>query len=575
MFREANNLLELQRCLRDLIALSVLPLAWKGSPQQGIAEKLADTLLRIQFLDFVYVRFDGSPPHAPVEAARIPARPHLAQQPSEVWPLLRQLLEPDSPSFSLRVANPVAEGNLHLAVLPIEPVAGIGGTIIVGTEREGFPSELDRLILGMATNQAALAVREQIAQAALADRLREARLMAEVGLTLTCGEEVQAKLQRCMDSLVRHLDLAIARVWTLQEREPVLELQGSAGLDTVIDGFAGDIRLGHSTVGRLAESGTPCLWNDITEADHLQDREWAKRHGIVAFVAVPLRVGDKLIGIIAAFARQFLPDVVFQQIGSVANAIALGVVRQRAEAAREESLRREQTMSSQLRGLTLAAMAIHSTLNLNEVMRLITEQARTIIGAHLSVTSTTVEQRWAQAINAVSLSDKYAGYRNYAALPDGSGIYSVVCRENRAMRLTQAELQAHPTWRSFGHEDGRHPPLRGWLAAPLIGHDRRNLGLIQVSDKYEGEFSQQDEDLLLQLAHMASTAIEHVQLFQKVEQEAKERKKAQEALQDKIRDLELFHDVVVGRELKMMELEKELEHLKQAPGITARGSQHQ
>jgi hypothetical protein len=39
---------------------------------------------------------------------------------------------------------------------------------------------------------------------------------------------------------------------------------------------------------------------------------------------------------------------------------------------------------------------------------------------------------------------------------------------------------------------------------------------------------------------------------------------SQIALQEKIHDLEQFHDVVVGRELKMIELEKQVEELKRS-----------
>jgi PAS domain-containing protein len=42
-----------------------------------------------------------------------------------------------------------------------------------------------------------------------------------------------------------------------------------------------------------------------------------------------------------------------------------------------------------------------------------------------------------------------------------------------------------------------------------------------------------------------------------------ELEKSKATLQDKVRDLELFHDVVVGRELKMMQLEKEIAMLRE------------
>ena len=40
---------------------------------------------------------------------------------------------------------------------------------------------------------------------------------------------------------------------------------------------------------------------------------------------------------------------------------------------------------------------------------------------------------------------------------------------------------------------------------------------------------------------------------------------SQSELQDKISDLEQFHDVVIGRELKMIELEKQVKELKGRP----------
>jgi signal transduction histidine kinase/CheY-like chemotaxis protein len=75
-------------------------------------------------------------------------------------------------------------------------------------------------------------------------------------------------------------------------------------------------------------------------------------------------------------------------------------------------------------------------------------------------------------------------------------------------------LDEHPAYKRFGAHARHHPPLRGWLAAPLVGRDGRNIGLIQLSDKCEGEFTKEDEAILVQLAQMASVAIENARLVQ-------------------------------------------------------------
>jgi PAS domain S-box-containing protein len=188
--------------------------------------------------------------------------------------------------------------------------------------------------------------------------------------------------------------------------------------------------------------------------------------------------------------------------------------RKRVEAERARLLEREQQQTRRLQKLAEASLTINSTLSLNERLQLITELARDLIEAHQSVTSMTIDNNWAQAIHTVSVSDKYAQWHDYHEQPNGYGIYTLVCRTQRPIRMTQAELEAHPAWRNFGQQRDAHPPMRGWLAAPLTSRNGNNLGLIQLSDKYEGEFDAEDEAILVQLAQMASTAIDNARLYE-------------------------------------------------------------
>jgi signal transduction histidine kinase len=238
---------------------------------------------------------------------------------------------------------------------------------------------------------------------------------------------------------------------------------------------------------------------------------------VESYVAIPfLDSAGKPLGLLGVMDGKPLENV--QLAESLLTIFALRVAteleRQQTEEMRTQTLIQEQQYSRQLHGLTQAALAINATLSVEEVLQVITEQAYQIIGAHQSVTSLSIDQNWAQAINAVYLSDKYAQWRDYDEKPDGSGIYACVCHLNRSMRMTQAELEADPRWKGFGEAGDRHPPMGGWLVAPLVGRDGRNIGLIQLSDKYEGEFTEEDEAILVQLAQMASVAVENTRLYQ-------------------------------------------------------------
>src|SRR5205809_951771 len=87
-------------------------------------------------------------------------------------------------------------------------------------------------------------------------------------------------------------------------------------------------------------------------------------------------------------------------------------------------------------------------------------------------------------------------------------LHALVAKMNRAVRMTARELQTHPSWLA---QQGAMTPrgLAGFLAAPLVSRDGRNIGLIQLSDKAEGEFDEDDEAILIQLAQMTSIAVEN------------------------------------------------------------------
>jgi C4-dicarboxylate-specific signal transduction histidine kinase len=56
----------------------------------------------------------------------------------------------------------------------------------------------------------------------------------------------------------------------------------------------------------------------------------------------------------------------------------------------------------------------------------------------------------------------------------------------------------------------------------------------------------------------------HDEMEKRVQERTLELARANAALQEKIADLEQFEEAVVGRELKMIELEKEMERLQQS-----------
>ncbi|MEG4531919.1 GAF domain-containing protein [Microcoleus sp. D2_18a_D3] len=181
----------------------------------------------------------------------------------------------------------------------------------------------------------------KIAEEALAEQLKLSLFTADVGIVLTQNPSLRTTLQYCADAVVRHLDVAFARIWTLNEEGNVLQLQASAGIYTHIDGAHSRIAVGEFKIGLIALERQPHITNSVQEDPRIKDKKWASREGMVAFAGYPLIVDNQLLGVIAMFARQELNESTLIALASSADTIALGIKRKQTE---EALARQKQTL---------------------------------------------------------------------------------------------------------------------------------------------------------------------------------------------------------------------------------------
>ena len=167
---------------------------------------------------------------------------------------------------------------------------------------------------------------------------RHAMLIADIGSSLTRGDELQPVLQECAEAIVNHLDAYFARIWTVDTEGTTLALQASAGAYTRLDGEHGRITVGHFKIGIIAQEKKPHLTNTVIGDPTISDQEWARKEGVIAFAGHPLIVEDKLVGVMGLFAKHTLSEATLLALSSIADEIALGIERKRIEAERETLL---------------------------------------------------------------------------------------------------------------------------------------------------------------------------------------------------------------------------------------------
>src|SRR5947209_5496992 len=115
-----DETLQLRRCVRELAALSVLSATWGRTEPSDLAASLADVLLRSwPAADFVYVRVKGAASGACHEAARAaqPLEPPRRYQ--DIGQALDPFLQERPSDLSPVIPNPVGEGHVRLAIIPI------------------------------------------------------------------------------------------------------------------------------------------------------------------------------------------------------------------------------------------------------------------------------------------------------------------------------------------------------------------------------------------------------------------------------------------------------------------------
>ena len=144
----------LQRGINDLTSLLALPAIWSGGDPSHVIQTLIDALLGMLRLDFIFVRFRGSSGGEPIEMMRAGAQ-YAKTVPEHVGLELQQWFDLDLSQWPGSIRDLSGQG--HIAILPFKlGLNGDQGLLVAGASRAGFPETIERLLLSVAANQAAI-----------------------------------------------------------------------------------------------------------------------------------------------------------------------------------------------------------------------------------------------------------------------------------------------------------------------------------------------------------------------------------------------------------------------------------
>jgi PAS domain S-box-containing protein len=157
---------ELRRCIRDLVALSTLPAIWNTYDSSQISDSIAAALVSMLRADFVHIALPDQPEKGSVEVTRTGMRIAAGSLDAIRAALHSERLGRSAElasDYTAEIANPCGEGRMRLAYAPI----GFGGEaiLVAGSSRPEFPTQAQRLVLGIGANEATIALQRWRAEA--------------------------------------------------------------------------------------------------------------------------------------------------------------------------------------------------------------------------------------------------------------------------------------------------------------------------------------------------------------------------------------------------------------------------
>ena len=326
---------------------------------------------------------------------------------------------------------------------------------------------------------------------------RAALLLGEIGDALTREDSLRDALRRCADGIIRNLDAAVARIWTVDAEAETLELCASGGIETPLDEAFARLRFDEHKVGAIADDGFPYLTNDVPTDVYVGRSEWVLREKIAAFAGYPLRIEDRIVGVMAMYSRRKLDHDTLNGLSAIADALALGISSKLADEGRraaEAALRKHagdlevlhdlgQQLSAELEREALAQKVIDATTRLTGAQ----------VGAFLyHAPDGRLDSAVSGAAHAPSLRDLAA-----------HTLIEPQCLRRADVQRDPGPLAVRPDL-----------PVASYLSVPVVGRSGGTVGALAFGHARPAVFSDETERLISGVATTVAIAMDNARLFE-------------------------------------------------------------
>ena len=232
-------------------------------------------------------------------------------------------------SIALGVLDAVAGGGWPLAVAtPLPLVAGIA---LGYAFREGHQRRHTQRLLDLQSEEIIYSNRELEKKfAELETRIEQLSLLTDLSAAVSATLDPEKIYDQTLTRLVHRMAYQRAQLFLVDRGRRVLRGHRMAGADpgvTLFDGVELPLDAETSASGRAAVTGQAVVVNDVDQATIPIHRDLVRTYEVKSFIATPLRVRDRVLGVLAVTAaetnRFHQGDV--DLLAAVANQVALAI----------------------------------------------------------------------------------------------------------------------------------------------------------------------------------------------------------------------------------------------------------
>jgi signal transduction histidine kinase len=429
------------------------------------------------------------------------------------------------------------------------------GVLHVHTTQPGKRfSSTDLRMLEMLATQAAIAIEHARLYTEARERSARFRALSELSRKVTASLDLQQVFDYAVQVAVDLLDLAVARLWVWQEATGLLHVRASAGNPDLLPPPRETFAPEEGVMGAAFRSLEVTTLTDPGHDPRYAEQAWAQRMGIRDVAVVPLRLGERAVGVLSVARRSgvaFRADDI-ELLTSFAQHVAIAIenarlFREKERLAVEELLRlRKLSILSEIGSVMQGTMQVDALLRVvltavtyggglafNRAILLLVDEPRGLLRGRMGVGPTSSDEAariWdALANQPRPLADVIAewaarredGYQSAfdrlarslkIPLQGTESILARVVSEARPVRISDArrDPRVHPEWEARLDVDE-------FACAPLLAKGKV-VGALVVDNKFNGKpITDEDLEFLSAFATQAGLAVENARVYSTLE----------------------------------------------------------